>query len=110
VNRGSDEKPWVRDYLLAKNENLCLLNEYQEMAIQFGFITIFVATFPLAPFFALMNNVIEIRLGTVETIFESGLGNLSTKNRLRDRFFSSKSRQAFFNHEFLTEKQNRALR
>ena len=68
VNRGSDEKPWVRDYLLAKNENLCLLNEYQEMAIQFGFITIFVATFPLAPFFALMNNVIEIRLGTVETI------------------------------------------
>jgi hypothetical protein len=106
VNRGSDEKPWVRDYLLAKNENLCLLNEYQEMAIQFGFITIFVATFPLAPFFALMNNVIEIRLGTVETFqqqqiqLESFLANLFTKNRLRDWFFSSKSRQAFFSNEF----------
>jgi len=68
INRGSDEKPWVRDYLLAKNENLCLLNEYQEMAIQFGFITIFVATFPLAPFFALMNNVIEIRLDAYKFI------------------------------------------
>jgi len=30
--------------------------------IQFGFITIFVAAFPLAPLFALLNNIIEIRL------------------------------------------------
>ena len=30
--------------------------------IQYGFVTIFVAAFPLAPMFALMNNVIEIRL------------------------------------------------
>ncbi len=30
--------------------------------MQFGFITIFVAAFPLAPVFALLNNVVEIRL------------------------------------------------
>jgi anoctamin-7 len=30
--------------------------------MQFGFITIFVAAFPLAPLFALLNNVVEIRL------------------------------------------------
>jgi hypothetical protein len=30
--------------------------------IQYGFVTIFVAAFPLAPLFALANNVIEIRL------------------------------------------------
>jgi hypothetical protein len=30
--------------------------------VQFGFITIFVAAFPLAPLFALINNIIEIRL------------------------------------------------
>ena len=30
--------------------------------LQFGFITIFVAAFPLAPFFALLNNWLEIRL------------------------------------------------
>ena len=30
--------------------------------IQFGFVTIFVAAFPLAPFFALANNIFEIRI------------------------------------------------
>lgn len=30
--------------------------------LQFGFTTIFVAAFPLAPLLALLNNVIEIRL------------------------------------------------
>ena len=30
--------------------------------IQFGFITIFVAAFPLAPLFAWLNNIVEIRL------------------------------------------------
>ncbi|CAF3489064.1 unnamed protein product [Rotaria socialis] len=39
-----------------------LFEEYLEMALQFGFITIFVAAFPIAPFFALLNNWIEIRL------------------------------------------------
>ncbi len=29
--------------------------------IQFGFVTLFVAAFPLAPVFALLNNIIEIR-------------------------------------------------
>lgn len=31
------------------------------LAIQFGFVTLFVAAFPLAPLFALLNNIIEIR-------------------------------------------------
>jgi len=32
------------------------------LVIQFGFITIFVAAFPLAPLFAWLNNIVEIRL------------------------------------------------
>lgn len=32
------------------------------MIIQYGFVTMFVAAFPLAPVFALLNNIIEIRL------------------------------------------------
>lgn len=30
--------------------------------IQFGFITLFVASFPLAPLLALVNNIIEVRV------------------------------------------------
>ena len=55
-------KPHVRDSLLEKNEKFPLFEEYLEMAVQFGFCTIFVAAFPLAPLFALFNNIIEIRL------------------------------------------------
>ena len=32
------------------------------VVIQFGFITLFVAAFPLGPFFALLNNMIEVRV------------------------------------------------
>lgn len=32
------------------------------IVIQFGFITLFVASFPLAPLLALMNNILEIRV------------------------------------------------
>lgn len=52
--------PWVRDDSLAKYQGL--RGEYLEMALQFGFMTIFVAAFPLGPFFALVNNLWEIRL------------------------------------------------
>lgn len=36
--------------------------------IQYGFITLFVAAFPLAPLFALINNIIEIRLDAYKMI------------------------------------------
>ena len=30
--------------------------------IQFGFVTLFVSAFPLAPLFAFLNNIVEVRL------------------------------------------------
>ena len=30
--------------------------------IQYGFVTLFVAAFPLAPFFAICNNLVEMRV------------------------------------------------
>jgi len=48
-----------------------LFDEYLEMVIQFGFITIFVAAFPLAPFLALINNWIEIRLDAHKIVCET---------------------------------------
>ncbi|PIK36551.1 hypothetical protein BSL78_26616 [Apostichopus japonicus] len=58
----SESEQYEKDYDLSSISSLGLLHEYLEMAIQFGFTTIFVAAFPLAPFFALLNNLIEIRL------------------------------------------------
>ena len=54
---------WEQDYNLQSVDRLDLLDEYLEMVIQYGFITLFVAAFPLAPLFALINNVLEIRIG-----------------------------------------------
>ncbi|TNN01044.1 hypothetical protein fugu_012290 [Takifugu bimaculatus] len=40
------------------------------LVIQFGFVTLFVASFPLAPLFALLNNIIEIRLDAKKFVTE----------------------------------------
>ncbi|CAG01735.1 unnamed protein product, partial [Tetraodon nigroviridis] len=59
---------WEEDYQLVKCEGL--FEEYLEMVLQFGFITIFVAAFPLAPLFALLNNWVEIRLDAHKFVCE----------------------------------------
>uniref|UniRef100_A0A669CM26 Anoctamin n=1 Tax=Oreochromis niloticus TaxID=8128 RepID=A0A669CM26_ORENI len=53
---------WERDFNLQPMNAYGLFDEYLEMILQFGFTTIFVAAFPLAPLLALINNIIEIRL------------------------------------------------
>ncbi|XP_056657996.1 anoctamin-5 isoform X4 [Monodelphis domestica] len=53
---------WEQDHDLQSFGALGLFYEYLEMVIQFGFITLFVASFPLAPLLALMNNILEIRV------------------------------------------------
>ncbi|NXO66416.1 ANO6 protein, partial [Phainopepla nitens] len=53
---------WEHDYQLQPVGKLGLFYEYLEMVIQFGFVTLFVASFPLAPLLALINNMLEIRL------------------------------------------------
>ncbi|NXH46599.1 ANO6 protein, partial [Dicaeum eximium] len=53
---------WEHDYHLQPIGKLGLFYEYLEMVIQFGFVTLFVASFPLAPLLALINNLLEIRL------------------------------------------------
>ena len=47
-------------FILKGWNQMALFDEYLEMVIQYGFVTIFVSAFPLAPFFALFNNIIEV--------------------------------------------------
>ncbi|XP_066439700.1 anoctamin-5 isoform X2 [Eleutherodactylus coqui] len=53
---------WEQDFDLQSFGQMGLFYEYLEMVIQFGFITLFVASFPLAPLLALLNNILEIRV------------------------------------------------
>ncbi|XP_049920904.1 anoctamin-5b isoform X3 [Epinephelus moara] len=53
---------WEQDHILLNFSQLGLFYEYLEMVVQFGFITLFVASFPLAPLLALCNNILEIRV------------------------------------------------
>ncbi|KAF7700140.1 hypothetical protein HF521_003098 [Silurus meridionalis] len=68
VNDQDNVAPWETDYSLLVCEGL--FDEYLEMVLQFGFITIFVAACPLAPLFALVNNWVEIRLDAQKFVCE----------------------------------------
>jgi len=61
---GKDEgtPQYIKDFKLVEWGHQGLFYEYLEMVLQYGFITIFVCAFPLAPFFAFCNNVLELRL------------------------------------------------
>lgn len=72
---------WTEDYKLLPWQFMSMFNEYLEMVIQYGFITIFVVAFPLAPFFALLNNIFEMRLDAKKFLLYY---RRSTPKRLRD--------------------------
>ncbi|XP_061438593.1 anoctamin-2 isoform X2 [Rhineura floridana] len=67
-NPSKSPQQWELDYTLEPFTGLT--PEYMEMIIQFGFVTLFVASFPLAPVFALLNNVIEVRLDAKKFVTE----------------------------------------
>jgi len=47
------------------------LDEYSEMVIQFGYISLFAASFPLAPLLAVLNNIVEIRTDALKLVHNS---------------------------------------
>ncbi|XP_068134232.1 anoctamin-2 isoform X2 [Hyperolius riggenbachi] len=68
LHNSRESQQWVKDYALEPFTGLT--PEYMEMIIQFGFVTLFVASFPLAPLFALLNNIIEVRLDARKFVAE----------------------------------------
>ncbi|XP_041650613.1 anoctamin-1 [Cheilinus undulatus] len=62
------KQQFEKDFILEPYEGVA--PEYMEMMIQYGFVSLFVASFPLAPAFALLNNIIEIRLDAAKFVTE----------------------------------------
>lgn len=62
------ESDWICLNLFESCLKACLL--CAPTVIQYGFVSLFVASFPLAPAFALLNNVIEIRLDAAKFVTE----------------------------------------
>ncbi|EQC34252.1 hypothetical protein SDRG_08454 [Saprolegnia diclina VS20] len=52
-------------------DDMGVFGDYNEMIIQYGYITLFVISFPLAPFLALLNNYFEIRIDAFKLAKES---------------------------------------
>ncbi|KAK3739467.1 hypothetical protein QZH41_007863, partial [Actinostola sp. cb2023] len=59
---------WEKDYLLNSEPEFRMFYEYHDVVIQYGFVTMFVAAFPLAPFFALLNNILELRIDAINFV------------------------------------------
>ncbi|CAG8513238.1 11068_t:CDS:10 [Cetraspora pellucida] len=59
---------WVNDDRLSCASGTII--EYEEMVIQFGFIALFGPAFPLAPLFAWLNNITEIRSDAFKYLVE----------------------------------------
>jgi len=57
-----DLPKYEREYQLNQHEGT--IDEYSEMVIQYGYITLFAAAFPLAPLLAVLNNCVEMRSDT----------------------------------------------
>jgi len=60
---GSKMTPLEFQYVLTDFDPVTvLLTDYAELIIQFGYATLFVASYPLAPFMAFVSNYCKIRI------------------------------------------------
>ncbi|CAG8616143.1 5643_t:CDS:10, partial [Ambispora gerdemannii] len=76
----NDHKQWITDdKLLSSNNDDGIRSDYQEMVVQFGFISLFSTVFPLAPLFALLNNLVKIRTDAYKyiTVMQRPIGFLA---------------------------------
>ncbi|CAF3628792.1 unnamed protein product [Adineta steineri] len=64
------KRSYEEDFLLQPFELTTLFYEYLEIILQFGFVTFFCLAFPLAPLFALINNIFEIRIDALKVVKE----------------------------------------
>ncbi|XP_057582361.1 anoctamin-9 isoform X5 [Hippopotamus amphibius kiboko] len=68
MSQDPELRHWQHNYRLNPVNTFSLFDEFMEMMIQYGFTTIFVAAFPLAPLLALFSNLVEIRLDAIKMV------------------------------------------
>lgn len=68
ANELDDRSPAERQNNLADYETF---HDYAEMVIQFGYVTLFVVAFPIAPLMALISNYVEIRVDSFKLLDRS---------------------------------------
>jgi len=55
----------------AKRSEYSIFADYNEMALQFGYVTLFAAACPIAAFFAWVNNVLEMRIDSFKILSDT---------------------------------------
>ncbi|XP_078346942.1 anoctamin-3-like [Oculina patagonica] len=63
-----DRPQYQCDYDLSPHKDHYMFWEYLDVVLQFGFATMFVAAFPLGPFFALLTSIIQIRVDAINFV------------------------------------------
>jgi len=59
-----------RDYIMEPYDHIMgMISDYSSLCVQFGYVTLFVAAFPLAPLFAFISNYAEIRTDGYKLLF-----------------------------------------
>ena len=62
------ETPLTPAEVDAKLEDYSTFDDYAEMIIQFGYVTLFVVSFPLAPALAFVSNFVEMRTDALKIL------------------------------------------
>jgi anoctamin-10/anoctamin-7 len=52
----------------SKEQYESTFDDFDELAIQYGFVTLFVVAFPLTPLLAFLNNILEVRVDSVKLL------------------------------------------
>ncbi|CDW53433.1 Anoctamin domain containing protein [Trichuris trichiura] len=65
---GRYQSQWRKDFTLNDLSLDGVYTEYLEMMVQFGYVTLFISLFPLAPLICLLNNIVEVRLDAINFV------------------------------------------
>ncbi|CAH0550168.1 unnamed protein product [Brassicogethes aeneus] len=61
-------RQWESDYLLNKSERYRIAHEYLDTVAEYGYVTFFISSFPLAPLCGFLTNIMHLRIDAYKSI------------------------------------------